>query len=127
MKIPLARRIVPLGLSLVFLASCAKRETRVQAGIRTQTLHIGNHDEPADLDPHVAAAVGEGNILLALFEGLTAEGESGEAVPATAERWDISPDGLTYTFHLRPYLEHAPLVHLGGVATPTLILQGDRD
>jgi oligopeptide transport system substrate-binding protein len=104
MKPSLACRIVPFGLSLLFLTACAKRETPVQAGIRTQTLLVGNHDEPADLDPHVALAVGEGNIMLTLFEGLTAEGDAGEAVPAAAERWDMSADGLTYTFHLRPHL-----------------------
>lgn len=29
--------------------------------------------------------------------------------------------------NLQPYREHAPLLHIGGVATPTLILHGDRD
>jgi len=43
------------------------------------------------------------NIAVALFEGLTASDEkTGQPVPAVAERWDISPDGLVYTFHLRP-------------------------
>ncbi|MBI5513637.1 MAG: ABC transporter substrate-binding protein [Deltaproteobacteria bacterium] len=31
-------------------------------------------------------------------------GGSTELVPALAERWDVSPDGLRYTFHLRPNL-----------------------
>jgi dipeptidyl aminopeptidase/acylaminoacyl peptidase len=29
--------------------------------------------------------------------------------------------------NLQPYREHSPLLHIGGVATPTLILHGDRD
>jgi peptide/nickel transport system substrate-binding protein len=36
-----------------------------------------------------------------IFEGLTAFDEQGNVVPVLAEGWDISPDGLTYTFHLR--------------------------
>jgi oligopeptide transport system substrate-binding protein len=43
------------------------------------------------------------NIMLALFEGLTALDEAtGQPVPAAAERWEVSGDGLTYTFRLRP-------------------------
>jgi oligopeptide transport system substrate-binding protein len=38
-----------------------------------------------------------------LFEGLTVLDEkSAQAVPGVAERWEVSSDGLTYTFHLRP-------------------------
>ncbi|MDH7485121.1 MAG: peptide ABC transporter substrate-binding protein [Anaerolineae bacterium] len=36
-----------------------------------------------------------------IFQGLTAFDEQGNVVPALAERWDISPDGLVYTFTLR--------------------------
>lgn len=36
-----------------------------------------------------------------IFQGLTAFDEQGNIVPALAERWDISPDGLVYTFTLR--------------------------
>lgn len=42
------------------------------------------------------------NIFLYTFEGmLTRDGETGEIVPQMAESWDISEDGLTYTFTLR--------------------------
>lgn len=36
-----------------------------------------------------------------IFEGLTAFDEQGNIVPSLAESWEISPDGLVYTFHLR--------------------------
>ncbi len=36
-----------------------------------------------------------------IFSGLTALDDQGRPVPALAERWEISPDGLVYTFHLR--------------------------
>ena len=36
-----------------------------------------------------------------IFEGLTAFDEQSNVVPALAERWEVSPDGLIYTFHLR--------------------------
>ena len=36
-----------------------------------------------------------------IFEGLTAFDERGNVIPALAERWELSPDGLVYTFYLR--------------------------
>ncbi len=85
---------------------CARRETPVEAGVRTQTLHLGNGAEPQSLDPHLATAYTDQNILLALFEGLCALDErTSLPVPAAAERWELSPDGLVYTFHLREGLK----------------------
>lgn len=84
------------------LAGCGKRETAADEGIRSKTLLIGNLAEPATLDPHVATALTEMNVLIALLEGLTSLDEkTSEAVPGVAERWDVSADGLVYTFHLR--------------------------
>lgn len=95
--------LLALGVcSLLFAAGCTRRETPAAAGIRTQTLIIGNGAEPADLDPQIMTAYSDGNILMALFEGLTTLDEQTLApLPSAAERWDVSPDGLTWTFHLR--------------------------
>ncbi len=89
-------------VAIVVLAGCSRRETPAEAGIRTQTLLLGNGAEPASLDPHLAELHGDQKILLALFEGLTALDEiTVQPVPAVADRWEVSPDGLRYTFHLR--------------------------
>jgi oligopeptide transport system substrate-binding protein len=83
-------------------AGCAKRETPVEEGIRTQTLLIGNLAEPRDLDPHIVTSATDSYILAALFEGLTVlEEQTSRPLPGMADRWDVSPDGLVYTFHLR--------------------------
>ena len=80
----------------------AKRETPAEAGLRTHTLLLGNGAEPRDLDPHVVIAYTDYNILVALFEGLTVLDEAtSRPLPGMAEHWDISKDGLVYTFHLR--------------------------
>ena len=85
------------------LAGCARRETPAEEGIRTQTLLVGNAAEPADLDPHIMIAFTDSHVAYSLFEGLTQlDGKTSEPRPAAAERWDVSPDGLVYTFHLRP-------------------------
>jgi oligopeptide transport system substrate-binding protein len=67
-----------------------------------QTLRFGNGTEPQDLDPQAVTGVPELNIIDSLFEGLvTADPRDLHPVPGQAESWDISPDGLVYTFHLR--------------------------
>lgn len=57
--------------------------------------------EPKTLDPHGATGVKEAHVILNLIEGLTRTDEKGQAIPAMAERWEVSPDQRTYTFHLR--------------------------
>lgn len=61
----------------------------------------GNHQDPASLDPHRISTVYENNIVLDLFEGLTAPDAQGRPSPAVAEEWSVSDDGLRWTFTLR--------------------------
>jgi oligopeptide transport system substrate-binding protein len=87
---------------LPVLAGCVKREQPVETALRAQTLLLGNGAEPEDLDPQTVTAYTDQNILLALFEGLTAIDETtSQAVPAAAQSWEVSADGLVWTFHLR--------------------------
>jgi len=65
-------------------------------------LVLNNGDEPQSLDPAIVTGQLEGRICLALFEGLTTRNAKGDIIAGMAEKWEISPDGLTYTFHLRP-------------------------
>ncbi len=53
------------------------------------------------LDPHAAASAGTREVLFNVYEGLVKTGPNGELIPAVAERYDISEDGLVYTFTLR--------------------------
>lgn len=66
-----------------------------------QVLHRGNGAEPETLDPQLSTGVPEAHLQRDLFEGLVAEAADGKLIPGTAERWEISPDGTVYTFHLR--------------------------
>jgi len=96
------RAFLVAGLALLAATGCARRETRAAAALRTQTLLLGNGAEPGDLDPQVVTAYTDQNILLALFEGLTAIDErSSQPVAAAAQSWEASADGLVWTFRLR--------------------------
>ena len=57
--------------------------------------------DPGSFDPAKTSTSTEQHILDELLEGLVAWGPAGEIVPGVAARWEISADGLTYTFHLR--------------------------
>jgi len=65
-------------------------------------LTIINGAEPESLDPAIITGQPDMRVVKCLFEGLTRlEGTNATPVPALADRWDISPDGKIYTFHLR--------------------------
>lgn len=121
---PSLRSALRSALALIILAvtgGCGPRETPAEKALATGTLLLGNAAEPSDLDPQLMTAYTDGNIMMALFEGLTAlDEQSLEAVPSSAERWEVSPDGLTWIFHLRENLRWSngePLVAGDFVAT----------
>ncbi len=71
------------------------------AAAEEQTLRYNLGTEPQTLDSAQATGSPEITALNALMEGLTRLDKDSNCVPAAAESWDISDDGLIYTFHLR--------------------------
>jgi oligopeptide transport system substrate-binding protein len=66
---------------------------------------IINNVEPETLDPAIITGQADSRVVEGMFEGLTRwDPKTAGAVPGMAERWGISPDGKTYTFHLRTNL-----------------------
>jgi ABC-type oligopeptide transport system substrate-binding subunit len=58
--------------------------------------------EPQSLDPALSRDIAGYKVLMHLLEGLVMpDDQAGAPRPAMAERWDLSEDGRTYTFHLR--------------------------
>ena len=67
---------------------------------------FANGAEPEGIDPGLISGQPDGRIARAIFEGLAIPHPvTLEPTPGQAYRWEISPDGLTYTFHLRPNLQ----------------------
>jgi len=65
-------------------------------------LVLGMQLEPPNLDPTGGAAAAIDEVVYAnIFEGLTRFGSDGSVKPALASSWEISDDGLTYTFTLQ--------------------------
>jgi peptide/nickel transport system substrate-binding protein len=74
--------------------------------VGAQTLRVGlPASDVGTLDPHRATATQDKGTVVWAFSGLVRfpPGSADPALlePDLAERWEISPDGLTFTFHLR--------------------------
>ena len=65
------------------------------------TLNMMNGAEPGTLDPHKASGDWQNRIIGDYIEGLVAEDATAEPIPGQAESWEVSDDGLVYTFTLR--------------------------
>ena len=95
---------VTLLVALTVVVACgppspgpaADRASRASA-----VLTRGNGPEPDSLDPQLARTDTAANILRDAYEGLASLNARGEPEPGAAERWQVSDDGLTYTFALR--------------------------
>ncbi len=96
-----------VAVVLVFaLTGCAKNEASPTAANSVaapakKILRYGNGAEPQELDPQIVTGAPEHRLVQAFFEGLVTEDPQLNIIPGVAERWDISADGLIYTFHLR--------------------------
>ena len=59
--------------------------------------------EPRRVNPlYVALNEADADLVALLFNGLTRIDGDGSPRPDLAERWEVTADGLTYTFHVRP-------------------------
>jgi len=57
--------------------------------------------DPLTLDPALAGDITSHQFIVQLFNGLVRLDDELDPAPDIAERWQISPDGRTYTFYLR--------------------------
>ena len=67
-----------------------------------QALRRGNGGDPGSLDPVLAEDLHAYNLIADLYEGLLTTTADGRIAPGVASRWEVSPDGLTWRFRLRP-------------------------
>ena len=87
-------------LASTLAAGTVPKPGRAQAG---KTLVVGIAADPTGLDPEAVLNNTSGFIMATVYDSLVRYKPGAvEVEPGLAERWDIAPDGLTYTFHLRP-------------------------
>jgi peptide/nickel transport system substrate-binding protein/oligopeptide transport system substrate-binding protein len=85
-------------LALVALPACRGGDASPE---RRTLVDSRDRDDPRSLDPALSTDVPTGRAVGYLFDGLVRFTPEARVEPALADRWELSPDGLTYTFHLR--------------------------
>src|SRR5690242_13703308 len=95
-----ARRVTHLAIVLGIVALCGCFGGSDAPKRRTLIDSRDNYD-PRSLDPALSTDVPTGRAVGYVFDGLTRFTPTAEVEPGLAQRWEISSDGRTYTFHLR--------------------------
>ena len=121
MKKSIAVLLTTILISSAFLAGCgnsaapagdAKTEASdagaagssgAASGTNTVDVQVG--PSPETIDPALNSAVDGANMIIHAFEGLLKFDKDNNIVPGLAESYDVSDDGLTWTFHLRDGLK----------------------
>lgn len=88
-----------VALSLSVLAGCGKKEDSA-AGVE-QVIKYNLGADPKTLDPALNSAVDGAIVLVNAFEGLMKLDEKDQPIKGIAESYEMSADGLKYTFKLR--------------------------
>jgi oligopeptide transport system substrate-binding protein len=88
--------VLVLGLALISCNTHGKDGKEI-------VFRVANGSEPQSLDPARITGVTEVRTLNGLFEGLMVyDGKTAKGVSGVAQTYELSDDGLTYIFHLRP-------------------------
>lgn len=103
----LARVVVLLGALVLLLTGCSQSGQQQPSDLaKDQTLKLIWTQNGASsmfaLDPAHVSEDGSRQVTSLLFDGLVTLDRHGHIEPWGATSWVISPDGLTYTFTLRP-------------------------
>lgn len=97
-------RLFPLLLiaaGLTFTAGCGHKNGAATRGAGN-VFRVPAINAPTTFDPAMVEDGPTIDVLQQVFEGLVQWSPDNKVVPCLAEKWDVSKDGLTYTFHLRP-------------------------
>ena len=103
--------LVSLALAISLLSACGATPTPQPTPAQTPAavagpaaggrLVYGLTLAPSGIDPHADASSELGIPLTSVYDTLVYQDLDGSFVPGLAERWEISDDGLVYTFYLR--------------------------
>lgn len=95
-------RCIALFILILVVSACRDTAEAPLVVAEPMVLDYNFAADPATLDPAQAIDAASLNIVTQLFDGLTTfDRQTAEVLPALAVAWDVSEDGLTYTFRLR--------------------------
>lgn len=105
--------LLMIALLATILAACGKPASSPSSGEPgtsapkapavqyEDTLRFSSTADAVTLDPHEITDNGSDNVAMMIYDRLVKFDEKLQIVPDLAERWDVSADGRTWTFHLR--------------------------
>lgn len=89
-------------MALLIVAGCRGEQQTPPCDIDPRCLRYGISADIPILDPHLASSAEAGMIFRQIYDTLIKrDPDTRDFVPALASSWELSADGLTYTFHLR--------------------------
>lgn len=94
---------VAIGILLILLNACSDNNEPERHP--EDTLRIDVSSEVPSLDPQLQQDTTSARVSYDLFAGLVDFDQKNTPIPGMADHWNISPDGKTITFHLRPHLK----------------------
>ncbi|MEE1187119.1 MAG: peptide ABC transporter substrate-binding protein [Acutalibacteraceae bacterium] len=97
------KRILALVAALVMVFALFTGCSKTSSSEKILTIQLGPN--PETIDPALNSSVDGGNMLLFAFDCLLNIDENNEVVAGAAETWDVSDDGLVWTFNLREGLK----------------------
>ncbi|MFN8591067.1 MAG: ABC transporter substrate-binding protein [Thermomicrobiales bacterium] len=121
---PLLRRRALQGAAAAALAGTALGRIRLEetAAADAATLVVASGADAVTLDPQVSFDGQSPLLWRAVYENLVKyDGDTLDIVPHLAENYDISDDGLTYTFTIRPGITFSDGTPLDAAAVKTSI------
>jgi len=102
MIVPRLIAVAAIAAGALGLAGCHKpAPTRQPCPQGKVCMEFGNVGEPVSLSPLKITGTQEDRIVSDMIMGLTQSDPEGKPVPGVATHWETSPDGKTWTFHLR--------------------------
>ena len=90
------KKLLTILAMLVFILSCGSK-----GGSSSNTFTLNITAEPESVDPQISTDVAGSDVLTFISEGILKRDKDGKVVGGLAEKWEVSEDGLKWTFHLR--------------------------
>ena len=97
------KKVLIFLFTVLLAVSCSKSDggESPSSYVQPSLVRLTMPSEPDSLDPYISTASDTEAVMHNVYEGLVLFNEDGEIIPGLAESWQISDDGLEYTFHLR--------------------------
>ena len=97
------KKIIALALAAaVILTGCGTKASSDPKPQASDTLIYAQGAEPRGMDPALVDDGESAKVMINIYEGLLQYNKDSTKVePSLAKSWDVSPDGLSYTFKLQ--------------------------